>query len=418
VLAVLPAFIPSTLISVVKPFVSMHQRGRIQARVTLERFTRAADLEWAELAVFCRNTEPRFAHVRQVLAARGIPWIYDLDDNLFEIPPDCDEGHYHRDPARLAELQEYIEGATLVRVYSDELLARVRGLNPLAEKVAPSLDWSLVPDTPPERDPSRVRIVYVTSRLEDELAQLFLPDLERLLGIYGERVEVTFWGAARAARCLPRVRRIAPDADYDRYFARLACDGFDIGLSPLRDDPFHRAKTNNKYREYGACRIAGVYSDVSVYSSCVRHEETGLLVPAHEGSWLAALTRLVEDAGLRERIQAEACRDVRRHYSQERAEEDWLAQIGRVLADSGRTPPVAGDKGGRSRQGGRSGLGSGHGLFPRLMRLGSRLRRAGLQTTLTGLYWYLHGLRTMLRLRRELSLPAGKGHRKPSRHRR
>ena len=100
VLAVLPAFIPSTLISVVKPFVRMHHTGRISARITLEHFTRPADLDWAEVAVFCRNHEPSFAWIRDGLEARAVPCVYDLDDNLFEIPPETPGGQYRRDPVR------------------------------------------------------------------------------------------------------------------------------------------------------------------------------------------------------------------------------------------------------------------------------------------------------------------------------
>ena len=55
-----------------------------------------------------------------------------------------------------------------MRVYPEPLLERVLGLTPRVEKVSPSLDWSLVPDEPPPRDPHRVRIVYVTSRLQDD----------------------------------------------------------------------------------------------------------------------------------------------------------------------------------------------------------------------------------------------------------
>jgi glycosyltransferase involved in cell wall biosynthesis len=398
VLAVLPAFIPSTLISVVKPFVRLHHAGRIRARVTLEHFTRPSDVEWAEVVVFCRNLEPPFAWVREALLARGTPYVYDLDDNLFEVPEETPEGRYHRDPSRLAELERYVRLAALVRVYSESLRERVAVLNPRLEQVLPSLDWSLIPDEPPARDPRRVRIVYVTSRLRDDLARVFIPDLEGMLERFSSRVELAFWGAAGAARGLRGVRRIAPVPDYDRFLGRLARSGFDIGLAPLIDDEFHRSKTNNKYREYGACRIAGVYSDVSVYSSCVRHGETGLLVDKRPGAWFEAVARLVEDADLRTRIQVLARSDVRSRHSQEETEAVWLEQLDKVWADrmmprAPISPPAVG----------RAALPSGLRLHERLRRLGRRLVRTGPRATLAGVVWYVHGLRTMRRLHRELS---------------
>jgi len=398
VLAVLPAFIPSTVISVVKPLVRLHRARRIRARIALEHFTRPRDLEWAEVAAFCRNSEARFARHREALLERGTPFVYDLDDNLFEIPADSEEGRSWHEPTRIAELTRYVERASLVRVYSDELRSRLAALNPRVVRVAPSLDWSLVPSEEPRRQPSRVRVVYVTSRLQDELARVFVPDLGRFLDRYGERVEVTFWGGAAVPLNRPGVRRLAQVPDYDSFLSRLGRSGFDVGLAPLVDDAFHRCKTNNKYREYGACRIAGVYSDVSVYSSCVQHERTGLLVPAREGAWLEALSRLVEDPRLRASIQEDARADVRARYSQERVEEDWLEQIERLrragpVAPSGVADPWPG-----------AALANGTGdLVSRFQRAAGRLRRTGPRATLRGMYWYAHGLRTMLSLRRELS---------------
>lgn len=398
VLAVLPAFIPSTVISVVKPFVRLHRAGRIRARIALEHFARPRDLEWAEVAVFCRNSEPRFARHRETLIARGTPFVYDLDDNLFEVPADTEEGRSWHEPGRVAELTRYVERASLVRVYSDELRSRLTALSPRVVRVAPSLDWSLLPSEEPRRDPSRVRVVYVTSRLQDELARVFVPDMRRLLDRYGERVEVTFWGGVGAPLDRPGVRQLAQVPDYDKFLSRLGRSGFDVGLAPLVDDTFHRCKTNNKYREYGACRIAGVYSDVSVYSSCVQHERNGLLVPAREGAWLEALSRLVEDPGLRARIQEEARADVRARYSQERVEADWLEQIERLR----RTTPVASSDTADPWPAADLATGVGD-IVSRFERVAGRLRRTGPRATLRGMYWYLHGLRTMLSLRRELS---------------
>jgi hypothetical protein len=133
--------------------------------------------------------------------------------------------------------------------------------------------------------------------------------------------------------------------DYDRFFREFASAGFDIGLAPLTDDVFHRAKSNNKYREYAAARIAGVYSDVEVYS-CVADGRTGLLVSNREGSWLRALSRLIEDEALRARIQEQAYLDAREHYGLEKTQEVWLRHLREVIAAgraaaAGRVPGAA-----------------------------------------------------------------------------
>jgi hypothetical protein len=171
-----------------------------------------------------------------------------------------------------------------------------------------------------------VKLIYATSRLDDSLGRIFLPALRRLMDEEGPRIEAHFWGP-RPPTELPAARHHAVVHDYDRYLRRFSAAGFDIGLAPLADDVFHRSKTNTKFREYGACGIAGIYSDVEIYSDCVRHGETGLLVGNDTEAWYRAMRRLVDDANLRKRIQRDARAEIEEHYSQEKFEAVLLRQI-------------------------------------------------------------------------------------------
>ena len=349
ILAVLPGFIPSTMITVVKPLVNLHRRGRIFARVVLESQAGQNDIGWADAVVFCRNTEPRHAPLLAAARSRGTPLIYDLDDNLFELPPNCEGLSRLREASRQAMLEEYLRAATLVRVYSQPLADRVAALNPRVVQSFAPVDLSLVPPERETRPPGPIKIVYATSRTQDPLGEIFWPALARILSRYAGRVEAHFWGCrpprpatrshewepAGHAGCpaaLPNLRHHGLICQYDRFLRRFSRAGYDIGLAPLPDDVFYRSKTNNKFREYGASGIAGIYSRNDVYSHCVRHEVSGLLVANDADSWYDAIERLIEDEALRRRIQQEARRFVREHYAQEKFEQLFLEQLGEVLS--------------------------------------------------------------------------------------
>jgi hypothetical protein len=139
----------------------------------------------------------------------------------------------------------------------------------------------------------------------------------------------------------PAVRARAFVTNYDRFFSQFARAGFDIGLAPLLNEPFYLAKSNNKFREYAACRIAGVYSDVAVYD-CVQNGVTGLRVPNERGAWFDALARLIRDADLRARIQNQAQMFARAHYDQEKFARVWLEQINAVKMQAPRQASVPG----------------------------------------------------------------------------
>lgn len=323
----------------VKPLLALHEEGRIEARFALEISATARDIERADIIVFCRNSEPAYGFWLDMVRAANKPYIYDLDDNLFKLPHDSILGEYHGSPEVLQQLTRYVQGAALVRVYSDGLFNQIRQLNARVEIVSGSVDLKLVDGVTPRSKYSGVRLAYVTSRIEDELYHIFLPAVQKLLDQMPSLVEVHFWGTLPDQVVDdPRVRFIPYNPDYDTYLRSFRRAAYDIGLAPLKNDEFHTAKSNNKFREYGACGVAGVYSDVAVYSVDVIDGVSGLLVPNETYAWYEALSRLVRSEGLRNRITENARARVENRYSLSRSMNEWTANLDAVRRKSGSRP--------------------------------------------------------------------------------
>jgi SAM-dependent methyltransferase len=69
-------------------------------------------------------------------------------------------------------------------------------------------------------------------------------------------------------------KNFTPLCDYDTYMDLLGSS--EISLMPLDDTPFNRAKSDLKFIEAGACRVASLASSV-VYRNSIAHGETGLI---------------------------------------------------------------------------------------------------------------------------------------------
>jgi hypothetical protein len=281
--------------------------------------------------VFCRNVEPRYEYILDAVLARRLPYIYDIDDNLFEVPANLADGRYYNAPERAALLTRYLSSANLVRVYSPTLLERICSLNEHTSQIPAVLDWRLIR---PRRTShgGKVKIVYATSRRDDHLFPIFSLALQQVMQEYAGHVEAHFLGFQPAefqGKADAHYRKYSPN--YDQYLRRFSSAGYDIGLAPMLDDDFHRSKTNNKFREYAASGIAGIYSDVPLYSTWVENGKTGLLVENRPKSWYAALVRLIEDVGLRRQISENARERVHDLYSEDAFEQKWLQQIQEVL---------------------------------------------------------------------------------------
>lgn len=413
VLAIVPQFIPSTILTVIKPLTALHQARQIDADITLEDRASLHQIQQADVIVFSRNTEPLYGRLLESALAFGKPVIYDIDDNFFELPAYYQSELPHRTPERLAQLTRYVRNAALVRVYSDVMRNYIKQFNPRVARVDGAVDWRLTPRTP-LRDAERVRIVYATSRIhKDDLAEIFLDDMRRILAAYRGRVEFYCWGYhPPELRGRPGVHFLEFMRNYDRFFQKFARARFAIGLAPLRNEPFYRAKSDNKFREYAACRIAGVYSDIDVYSACVVHEQTGLLVSNTPGAWFDAVARLIEDRALRERIRTQALAYARERYSLEKVQRLWIEQISQLSAQGSAffSPPQKGLVGcdGSDRElmapsSPSSSIDFGvreEGLV-RFIRRGKRLaddvRRRGIRVAVKERFWRIHNLCGLLR---------------------
>ena len=112
----------------------------------------------------------------------------------------------------------------------------------------------------------------------------------------------------RLFKGLPRVQVLHP-MKWGSYQALTSRPGRTIGLAPLLDSPFNRARAHTKFFDITQAGAVGVYAHGDVYGGIVRHEQNGLLVPMDRQTWVEAILRLAQDQTLRSRLLegARAC---------------------------------------------------------------------------------------------------------------
>lgn len=96
-----------------------------------------------------------------------------------------------------------------------------------------------------------------------------------------------------------------------------AVQEFDVGIMPLIDSPIERGKCGYKLIQYMACGRPVVASPVGVNRDIVEDGVNGFLAET-SGDWLRALSALLGDAKLRERMGEEGRRRVEQRYSLQR----------------------------------------------------------------------------------------------------
>lgn len=109
-----------------------------------------------------------------------------------------------------------------------------------------------------------------------------------------------------------------------------AIQRFDIGIMPLPDAPFERGKCGYKLIQYMACGKPVVASPVGVNSVIVRDEVDGFLAATHQ-EWVSALTRLIADLELRQKMGNEGRLRIENEFSLQQAAPRLVKLIESVL---------------------------------------------------------------------------------------
>lgn len=110
-------------------------------------------------------------------------------------------------------------------------------------------------------------------------------------------------------------------APFEDLVAILA--GADVGLAPLADIPWNRARSNVKLKEYAAGGLAWLASPVGPYLD-MGEDQGGRLVP--DDGWHDAIERLIVDRGARRRLAKRGARWAKRQCVDGHAG-DWEAAL-------------------------------------------------------------------------------------------
>ena len=89
---------------------------------------------------------------------------------------------------------------------------------------------------------------------------------------------------------------------------------FDIGLMPLSDDGWSRAKCGGKLLQYMACGIPPVVSPVGINAEIIRDGVNGFLANGRE-EWIEKTSLLCRDSDLRRKMGLEARATIERGFS-------------------------------------------------------------------------------------------------------
>jgi GT2 family glycosyltransferase/glycosyltransferase involved in cell wall biosynthesis len=249
-----------------------------------------------ELVSHCRRNEMRL--------------IYDLDDDLINIPVDHPESTTLT--AKAVIVSRLLFAADAVWVSTTELRNRVSCLRPDAVVVRNGLDdrlWRL----PQERTPGAVKddvsIVYMGTATHDAELNFFEPIAVELKRRYRRNIHFDIVGVSARKNRSSLFERVVPGetaANYPGFVEWWCRQNWDIGVSPLLDTEFNRCKSAIKVMDYAALGLPVVASAHAEYEGAFDGDSGVRFVPNTVEAWVKGLSQLIDSEASRHSEGAKA----------------------------------------------------------------------------------------------------------------
>jgi glycosyltransferase involved in cell wall biosynthesis len=309
-----------------QPAQALAQHGhQVVVKATDEERLRAAELAGFDALFIYRWSGQSTQKLVQRLKQEGVAIVWDNDDDLTAYPSSVVESR--------------VKGA----LRSQMMAAHVQAMLGLADVVTTTNDT--LASSYRERGAGDVRIVenYVASEFIEQAARERARDERLVVGwiAAGEHMhDVNELGLRDTLRALLdaheqlEIRSVGVDLglDRERYrylgyvpFRELAqlVAGFDVGIAPIVDEPFNRARSNIKLKEYGILGIPWLASPIGPYRD-FGEREGGRLVP--DDGWYDALARIAERPRERRKLAKRALKWARTQTIERNAER-WVEAV-------------------------------------------------------------------------------------------
>jgi len=150
--------------------------------------------------------------------------------------------------------------------------------------------------------------------------------LLRLKEKYHEKINIIVFGDAEYEHKQLGVKGIAWSKDIEREIL----SSFDIGIMPLEENEWERGKCGMKALLYMASEVATIASPVGVNKEIIDHQKDGLLAHSEE-EWFSALSLLIENEWMREKIALAGRGKVEKNYAVLSYQQSLLTTLGRLI---------------------------------------------------------------------------------------
>ena len=230
--------------------------------------------EIADLVVLCDSTDHRWPSLIQRRRARGLPTVFEINDQFLALQNWNPTADFFRNPAHRALTLEIASLCDGLQFTNQELADRFGMLNDNHRAF-----WNQLAACSKNLSEPASPVVIGWAGSWGHLRDLewMLPVLEQVAGAYPD-THFAFMGDPRFQTLWshwdPSRVRFTPGGDLEAYLGFLS--GLTIGIAPLMDTEFNRCRSDVKFLEYASRGVVSILSDLPPYEVPIHTQKVAL----------------------------------------------------------------------------------------------------------------------------------------------
>lgn len=265
--------------------------GHQVARCGFADLPAPADLDGASV-VFVRYVPPAWAKLVEAVRPRLHRLAFFMDDDVLEVG--ASTGLPWRYRFKLARSSAWRSG------WLQRQAAELWVSTPYLQQKYAAWHPRLVLPSPAAGRADMCRVFYHGTASHEAEIRWLRPVVGEALR-RDERIAFEIAGGRDVHRLYRGMQRVtvAHPMKWPAYQAFLNMPGRHVGLVPLLDTPFNRARSYTKFFDITRCGAVGIYAPDSACAKVVHHGVDGLVVAQIQEVWLEAILHLAQDEPLR-----------------------------------------------------------------------------------------------------------------------
>ena len=296
--------------------------GKGQDSIIVKTNVMKSDFGLADVMVFQRQMTETVYDKMMYAKSLGIRTVYDIDDNLMEVPDNLGDVSDALAKPEIAQcIIKFLRGADLVTTASASLAYAARKY--CDTPVCVLKNGICIEDWKKTESHSNAPVIgWMGSRTHIADAEMVSDPLRQVMQDTDARLKLIGWVGEKEFPWLKDFSGRVDVIDWVEINSLPAVMAdLDIGIAPLINTYFNQCKSSIKWMQYSALGIPAVVSPIPPYIEDVEHLRNGVFAGSQE-DWYYQIKWLVEHPHARAVVGGNALKDVtEKHTTTHRAAE-------------------------------------------------------------------------------------------------